>query len=308
MAGHLIHIGYPKTGSTYLQRWFAANPQLGYAEWGIAGFENVFAAAASAVGAPPVSYRVTSFEGFATPLASFMIFDARRPDRLIPTRQARSELCRTLSELFPNAKILLVTRGFRELVLSSYSELVRGGLECSFRQFCGFLAELIRSGENPFDFDFLIGLYEQAFGEANLIVLPYELLRREPGAFLAELEKRLELEPGPALTERVNPSFSAEELYWYPRIARFLRSLPVSEHRRLRLFGWHVAAARRNRFQPLIRLLAHLRPSCAVTADDVPPALIRMFAGKSERLRLLPLYDDFGPEYLFDAAHSEPAP
>jgi hypothetical protein len=45
MSRHLVHIGYPKAGSTYLQRWFASHPQLAYREGGIAGFPNVYALA-----------------------------------------------------------------------------------------------------------------------------------------------------------------------------------------------------------------------------------------------------------------------
>ena len=39
--GHLIHIDYPKTGSTFLQGWFNANPQLAFLIDGLAGFRSV---------------------------------------------------------------------------------------------------------------------------------------------------------------------------------------------------------------------------------------------------------------------------
>ncbi|MGH2941655.1 MAG: hypothetical protein ACRDLN_02605 [Solirubrobacteraceae bacterium] len=41
--GHLIHIGVPEAGSTFLQRWFATPPKLGYVEGGPAGFATVYA-------------------------------------------------------------------------------------------------------------------------------------------------------------------------------------------------------------------------------------------------------------------------
>src|SRR5262249_37217403 len=42
MTGHLIHIGYPKTGSNFLRAWFAQHPQLAYADGGIAGFLDAY--------------------------------------------------------------------------------------------------------------------------------------------------------------------------------------------------------------------------------------------------------------------------
>jgi hypothetical protein len=37
-ADHLIHIGYPKAGSTFLQESFASHPELAYRKGAIAGF------------------------------------------------------------------------------------------------------------------------------------------------------------------------------------------------------------------------------------------------------------------------------
>jgi hypothetical protein len=35
---HLIHIGYAKAGSKFLQRWFEAHPDLAYRTAGLGGF------------------------------------------------------------------------------------------------------------------------------------------------------------------------------------------------------------------------------------------------------------------------------
>lgn len=308
MTSHLIHIGYPKTASTFLQRWFAAHPSLGYAEWSLAGFEDVFGLAAAGYGPEAVRWRVTSFEGFAAPLPTYMVFDSRFPEKLLPSRGSQEKVSALLADLFPNAKILLVTRGFRPLVLSTYSELVRGGLDCTFRTYCASLARSVRAGANPFDYDFLIELYARRFGRENLIVLPYELLGKEPGAFLGRLEQELAIPPFSFAPERVHPSFSPEELHWYPRIARFLRSLPLTRRRRQKLFERHVAAARVNRWRAPIRLLQRIRPGPPVTADQVPFSLLKALSGGAGELRANPLYRDFGCEYSFaDVAAAPPS-
>ena len=105
MTGHLVHLGYPKTGSNFLRGWFLAHPQLAYADGGIAGFHNVYQIAQA--GAAPragVLYRVTSCEGLATPHPSFgnAVFDYGR-ERPLPIAEAQAEVCRILASLFPNA-------------------------------------------------------------------------------------------------------------------------------------------------------------------------------------------------------------
>jgi len=39
---HLIHVGYPKTGSTFLQNLFGQHPELNYAPGGLGGVHDVY--------------------------------------------------------------------------------------------------------------------------------------------------------------------------------------------------------------------------------------------------------------------------
>src|SRR3954467_7065515 len=71
MTRHLIHIGFPKAGSTFLQHWFAAHPQIAYAKGGNAGIEGAFAIVDAALSpAAPQRWRVTSAEALTAPLAT----------------------------------------------------------------------------------------------------------------------------------------------------------------------------------------------------------------------------------------------
>src|SRR5688500_16914016 len=117
MTGHLVHIGFAKTGSTLLRRWFAAHPQLAYAAAGIAGFDDVHAVARAGA-APPgdLRFRVTSSEGLATPTVNFgrplADFDRAKGGQF---RDSQAEARDLLASLFPGAHILIVTRGFRSV-------------------------------------------------------------------------------------------------------------------------------------------------------------------------------------------------
>jgi hypothetical protein len=199
-----------------------------------------------------------------------------------------------LAELFPNALVLIVTRGFRAMILSSYSQYVRSGGDVD-------LADLIAMNTNlsqldPWNYDALIDLYTRAFGEANVIVMPYELLREDAGAFTRSLETRLGLAHLEMKADRVNASLSAVEMYWYPRFTRAVRALPIGS--RLRRLYHRGAFA--NRFRRPIDMLQRVRPGRPVTADAIPDEIVNAYRGKAERLRANPLYAPYAADYLHE--------
>jgi hypothetical protein len=290
MTGHLIHIGYPKAGSTFLQRWFERHPQLAYVEGGIAGFQNVYEIVKQGV-APRqgILYRITSSEDFSAPhrtvaeiVAEYSSFDFTG---------AQKRVCAILSSLFPNARVLIVTRGFHSMGLSSYSQYVRSGGDATLES---LIAALTRA--RLWDYDAFTDLYAKAFGAENVIVVPYELLRDDSGAFLRAVEERLGLEHFAGYRdERFNPSLSAVELYWYPRLTRAVRKLPVGA----RLRRLYTRAAFTKRFRIPIAVLQRLRPGQPVTAESIPDEVVNAFRGQAESLRGNPLYAPYARDYLF---------
>lgn len=295
MTGHLIHIGYPKTGSNFLRRWFAGHPQLSYADGGIAGFNNVYDIARSAAVAPEdIRYRVTSSEGLATPHADVGgPLDGYDRTRWGGFSAAHAIVCDTLASLFPEARILIVTRGFRSMIISSYSQYVRTGGTADFPRFCGDIAGVVGRGDNPWDYDHLIGCYVAAFGKENVIVLPYELLRDDHAAFTRELERRLGIDRFDGNPERVNAGLSTAELVWYPRITRAVRALPIGG----RLLRFYIRATAENRLRRPIRVLQSLRPD-AHLQFDVPDQLLEAFRGTATRVRHERPYAPYLADYL----------
>lgn len=292
MRRHLIHIGYPKAGSTFLQAWFERHPELRYAPGGLAGFHSVY----QLTGAAPSGVAVTSHEGLSVP---YDHEDPAADARPIQRRQA--EVCELLREVYPGSKILVVTRGFREMILSSYSQHVRTGGTDDLAAMCRVLgASMARQDGHHFDYGYLIGLYAEAFGSDNVIVLPFELLRDDTTRFLRAIEERLGIshhEPGGG---RVNPSLSPAELYWYPRIGRAVSATaaPLGARARRRAERWYAARSFHNRLGPVVRLLDRARPGRAVRKDDVPPELLALCAGRAEPLRQNPFYAPYAAEYL----------
>jgi len=287
---HLIHIGYPKTGSNALRAWFASHPGIAFHDGAIAGWRSVYDIATDpAEGDPSRIWRVTSGEGLATPHPAV---GRRRVDYAsldsgeVAAGQAR--VCGALAALFPGAAILVVTRGFRAMLLSSYSQYVRTGGRLDFAAFCEADAAGI------WDYDRLTGLYEDAFGAGNVIVLPYERLRDDPAGFLAELGDRLGLDPVALAIPALNAAVSPAALAWFPRLAR---RLPAG------LFARAAAGASLDR---LARLLQKLRPLPLPDETSVPEATLRRYGACAARLRARPGFAAYVREYGGEPAARRP--
>ncbi len=305
MTGHLLHVGYPKTGSTFLQRWFEAHPQLAYVEGGIAGFRDVYSIARdNAVANDRPLYRVTSAEVFTAPIpdAGKAVIEYKS---VFNVRMATAQLqvCSTLASLFANATVLIVTRGFRSMILSTLSQYARTGGDVD-------LLQMVRTAHEQrdqrflqsWDYDTLVAAYRSAFRADNVFVVPYELLRDDAGEFIRTISARLGINPVPAEPERVNESLSPVELYWYPRLTRVIRRIPAP-----RLRAAYVDAAMHNRLRRPIAALQRLRPGTPFTAASIPDGLVDLFRGRAESLRGNPLFAPYAADYLHDSSSEQPA-
>ena len=290
MTRHLLHVGYPKAGSTFLQRWFDAHPQLAHTYGAIAGFRDMHAIAREGCTRRELLYRVTSNEEFCAPRpdAGRMEIDYEHP-RELTMALSQERVCSMLSEIFPNATILIITRGFRSMILSTLSQYARSGGEEDLAAMMG----KAQKQADPWYYDDLIALYQRAFGEENVIVMPYELLRDDADAFTRTLSLRLGIDPHPPLRERINESLSPIEMVWYPRLTRLMRRIPSR-----RLFDRYIRAALRNELRGPIAWLDRLKPGTPFTAESIPEEAVSGFRGRAESLRGNPLYAPYAAEYL----------
>lgn len=297
MTRHLLHVGYPKTGSTFLQRWFDAHPQLAHRSGALAGYPQTHDLAREGATRRQPAYRVTSDEAFTAPgpQNGCRTIDYTAP-RQVGIADAQLQVCSTLAGLFPNATVLIVTRGFRSMILSSLSQYARSGGDVDLREMLRAAAVAgYRQQIESWDYDRLLGAYRRAFGAENVIVMPYELLRDDADAFVGTLAARLGIEPLAAVRERVNESLSPVELYWYPRLTRFVRRIPSR-----RLFEAYIRAALANRLRRPVAMLQRVRPGTPFTAASIPDELVEAFRGRAESLRGNPLFAPYAADYLLD--------
>ncbi len=307
MTRHLLHPGWAKAGSTFLQEWFSRHPHLRYVPHGFAGFKDVFQMADVAQENPQTRYRyyVTSSEllgsggnvpyGFA--LFSFRTFANR------DTRTGQRRVCSMLREIFPNSKVLIVTRGFSGIIRSLYSQYVKLGGK---REFSGYLETYTSTLEQWLDVDYNLGLYREAFGEENVLVLPFELMKSNTPAFISRLEEFLDIEHFDVVPGVRNPSLGPDRLYFYSWLSRHFVS-PVAElfrparaRRLYSLYAFKIVGPDRLGF--LIKLLN--RASSRTATMDFPDGYLERFRGVANSLRESEPHRPFLDEYLVERAPS----
>lgn len=295
MANVLLHIGYPKAGSRYLKEWFSANPNFLYQPNSILGFNNVGDLSVHAQHSPnSPRYFVLSSEELIVWKGDIDVVGLKYVPYDIIAYQNRA--CQTLSRLFPNAKVLIVTRGFASTCVSIYSEAILAGYFESFERYQDLNREILPIF---YDYNFIIGLYRDAFGPQNTIVLPYELLKEDPSAFLSIIEGELELEPGFQFPkDRINPSLEVDRLVAYRKISKMLfesiKFLPYSAQKSI--YSLYVRRLYHARLTPLSLRLSKIigEPEVWKVRTDI----LELFRGKAEIFREHKLFARYHSEYL----------
>ena len=198
----LIHIGYQKTGTTWLQKHFFNNDLVGFSQ----PFTSVEIDKAL-IYPLPLGY---NSQQCSSQLFPNLIKTQKR--NLVPviSRERLSGSLRgggydsvyladRLLAMFPQAKILLVIREQKAMIYSSYKQMVKGGYSLTLRELLGLeqrdkqrlhLFDLSR-----FEYHHLIEYYFSLFGRDQVLVLPYELFRGNPKQFIGRISSFCQINP-----------------------------------------------------------------------------------------------------------------
>jgi Sulfotransferase domain len=162
----ILHIGYPKAGSTWLQtRFFPAvegvhfDPSMRALHDALAEFEIFYD-----------RRRVSRCIEEAHTRASSALALVYSHEGLVLGNMARmpSVMCRRLREVLPNAHILIVVRNQRDILWSRYQHDVRKGLGASYKRFVTHSRfEPIRK---RYYFDAIVGLYRESFERVQVML------------------------------------------------------------------------------------------------------------------------------------------
>ncbi len=217
MTTPLIHIGYHKTGTTWLQAFVFDEAGHGYCSpWSRGDMIERL------VLTKPLSYDVEDTRGWLAPgLASAV------EKRLIPVLSAERFsgnphsggydsvlVAERFAEALPGARVVAIVREQRAMIASCYKQYVRVGGACSARAYLN-PPTLGRPRVPLFDPDFfcydrLIARYRELFGAEHVLALPFESLKRDPDAFVARISAFAGApDPGAVPREKKNVALSA---------------------------------------------------------------------------------------------------
>jgi hypothetical protein len=195
----LVHIGYFKTGSTWLQKRIFPCEALGFCSlWRdrAVPFRELIA---------PLSYNFDREYARSVMLPDVekiqaqglvpVLSDENLCGNPSPWGYEGGPIARRLYSVFPDARVLICIREQRAMLLSLYRQSVRWGYASSLQAFFDRIqndsklkrkepGSFIPLGLHFLKYDALVRFYIELFGAENVLVLPYELLRDNQAAFV----------------------------------------------------------------------------------------------------------------------------
>ena len=199
----LIHVGLPKTGTTWLQDHVFANPTLGF--WGPAQDEDTPKQQTKSFGRLlylDAYKRLIAEDDFDAGAIRDQLASVNVPDGLVPVVSNerlsghvlsnafdRPMLARRIKDVFPRARIFLTIREQRSMILSSYFQYLKYG---GWQSLDGFLhppcdGRLPALHLDVWNYDRLARLYYSLFGRERVSILPYEMFVRDPACYVGRI-------------------------------------------------------------------------------------------------------------------------
>jgi hypothetical protein len=257
----LLHVGYHKTGTTWLQQCLFGHPDSGF-EW----IGRPWEARKQIVAPHPLAYDPSAVRAYyqpdvdrATAAGRVAVFsDERFSGNPHSGGYDSKEIAARLAATFPAARVLMVVRRQQDMLFSTYDQYVNAGGACSLQDYLSRRTRysMPMFSMEHFQYHRLIELYQRSFGRGRVVVLAYEQLNND----------------GPAFARRIM-EFSANTTGFEPDVERRMNvgrpAALTPLQRRLNLFmvrddlnGYSILAvpgARRYAF-PVLERIARLVP------------------------------------------------
>ena len=233
----LLHIGLQKTGSTWLQNRLFNQPDYGFVsvpdrividdaflggnpftfevERARAMMQPLFDEAAASSTTPVVSHELLAGQPLADGIDSQILADR-------------------LKATFPDARVLIVIREQRSMLLSTYKQYVKASGTRPLRELWRDRVPRERRRPGPgldwLAYHHLIAYYRSLFGSDRVLVLPFELLQRDAATFAGEICKFAgKPYPSGVPAIRDNPPLPALLVSFLRKTNAVLRALGLSD-------------------------------------------------------------------------------
>lgn len=206
----LLHVGYYKTASTWLEQTLFTGPpfhqpweRIPFAETLIDASDWDFDPARTRARLDELARPAPGGSGATVPVVSH--------ERLSGSPHAgghdAARLAERLAAVFPGATVLVVVREQRDHALSCYRQYVREGGATSLRRYLhppsASRWDMPALDPRFFCFDALVARYQALFGPDRVGVLAYEQLRADPAAFAAALCRLAAVDPPEGLAGEI---------------------------------------------------------------------------------------------------------
>lgn len=214
----LIHIGYHKTASTFLQLRVFNAPRFGFDLFPILEVLPLLVAP-HPLGYVPADVRAT-LSSWRARVASNGLVPVLSHERLSGYPGSGGfdsvDLAGRLQAACPDAKVLIVVREQEGMLRSFYKQYVRDGGVLTLRQLLTQQPVPAAARRVPgfsldfFRYDRLVECYQGLFGRDRVLVLPFERFQRQPVAFVTDLQRHADVAaqavtPAPGDLASVNP-------------------------------------------------------------------------------------------------------
>ena len=192
MKGLLVHIGYHKTASSWLQQHLFNNHQCGFTSpFSVAEISN-YLISPHALDFNPKECK-TIFSSLIAAALSEGLVPVISSERLSGNPHSggydTKELADRLSQVFPKSRVLIVVREQKSMILSTYKQYVRTGGPCKLKTYLHppLDVKIPLFSFKYFEYHRLIQYYMKAFGDERVLVLPFEYFVQSPLEFVGRI-------------------------------------------------------------------------------------------------------------------------
>ena len=277
----LLHIGYPKAGSTFLKHWFAHHPQVAFTPHGLDGLRSPKAVPTGR------EWLVTCDETLTLTLGN----DISQIPTPQETRNRQAQIARYVHNHIQVDAILVITRGARSLYRSAYSQYLKAGGHLTYEQLRGNYDDRYAA---MWDYDYVLELYQSLFGIDRVWVFPLEWLTTSPDQFLGTLEDKMGIPTTAFDRTPRNTALSDTAMGQYRTLNRVMHhlSLILAGSARQKFRSWYRNTLDRGRWQWILKNM----PLSSITCDP-PEDLIRTLGKVSRKTVHQPYVRPFARHY-----------
>lgn len=181
----LLHVGYHKTGTTFLQTGLFRDPANGFtAPWTSGEIRQALVAPTDFEFDPACASEAFAAgrERAAAEGKVAVVSDERLSGSPHAGGYDTATIARRLAATFPGAPVLVGIREQRQAVLSLWKQYVRDGGGASLRSYLHPRNpyELPQFRFSHLEYHHAVGLYRELFGLDRVLVLPFEVLASDP--------------------------------------------------------------------------------------------------------------------------------